>query len=57
MRGRLHAKSTFPPRVQVRDFIADSLYNQSYGYFAEKGGEVVGEIVEPIEFGRLSGEH
>ena len=41
-------------RVLVRDWIADSLYNPSYGYFSNADSPV-GQLAQAISFSNLSG--
>lgn len=41
--------------LQVREWVADALYNTSYGYFSNKLSPV-GQIPQPIHFNTLSGQ-
>lgn len=41
--------------MQTRDWIDDSLYNPTHGYFNQTAGPV-GLLPEPIQFSQLSGQ-
>ena len=41
--------------MQVREWVADALYNTSHGYFSKKASPV-GQIPQPLPFNTLSGQ-